>query len=84
MNPRKKVRIELKHSRQRSNPSLLVLESKTLVTAFAATLGTQRITCIALHANSHAEKACFSLRESCHRPADLLPLFNRRGIQTPP
>ena len=84
MNPINKVRIELKHNRQGSNLGFLVLESKTLVTAFAATLGTQCIPCIALHTNSHAEKACFSLRESCHGLADLLPLFNRRGNQTPP
>ena len=55
MNPINKVRIELKHSRQGSNLGFLVLESKTLVTAFAATLGTQSIPCIALHANPNVE-----------------------------
>ena len=68
MNPENNVRIELKRTRQESNLGFLVLESKTLVAAFSATLGTQRIPRIALHANSHTEKACFSLRESCHGP----------------
>ena len=68
MAPGKKVRIELKHSCQESNLGFLVLESETLVTAFAATLGAKCIPCITLHANSHAEKACFSLWESCHWP----------------
>ncbi len=54
MNPENNVRIELKRTRQESNLGFLVLESKTLVAAFSATLGTQRIPRIALHANSHA------------------------------
>ena len=79
MNPRNKARVELNDSGQGSNLGLLILESKALVAAFAATLGSKCIASIALHANSHTEKACFSLWESCHGPADLLPLFNRRG-----
>ena len=41
--------------RESSNLGFLVLQSKTLVTAFAAALGTKGITGIALHANFHTE-----------------------------
>ena len=48
-------RIDLEENNRGSNLGFLVLESKTLVAALAAASGTQRISCIALHAHPHIE-----------------------------